>query len=59
MNNTVLFLLLLAIAAAAAGAQIVLGGNPPEARGRYWSALFVAYALLLELPVFLPKLLGG
>jgi Na+/H+ antiporter NhaD/arsenite permease-like protein len=53
------FLLLLVIAAIAAGAQIVIGGSPPELRGRSFGALFVAYALLLVLPVLLPSLLGG
>jgi hypothetical protein len=53
------FLLLLVIAAMAAGAQVLIGGNPPELRGRYFAALFVAFALLLLLPALLPKLLGG
>lgn len=55
----VTFLLLLVIAAIAAGAQIVIGGSPPELRGRSFGALFVAYSLLLVLPTLLPALLGG
>lgn len=54
-----LFLLLLVIAAIASGVQVIIGGNPPELRGRYFAAFFVAYALLLVLPALLPKLLGG
>jgi len=57
--NIVTFLLLLVIAAIASGVQILIGGNPPEVRGRYFAAFFVAYALLLVLPALLPKLLGG
>lgn len=53
------FFLLLLIAAIAAGVQILIGGNPPELRGRYFAAFFVAYALLLTLPTILPGLLGG
>lgn len=59
MDPIVLFLFLLVVAGAAAGAQLVIGGWPAEGRGRFWAAFFVAYALLLTLPVFLPKLLGG
>lgn len=54
-----LFFLLLLVAAIAAGVQILIGGTPPELRGRSFAALFVAYALLLVLPTLLPKLIGG
>lgn len=49
------FFLLLFIAAVAAGviAWAVNGG------WRIWAAHFVAFAMLLVLPVLLPKLLGG
>lgn len=49
------FFLLLFIAAAAAGLQsLIVGWN-----SRAWAAAFLAYAMLLTLPVLLPRLLGG
>lgn len=49
------FFLLLLIAAAAAGVQsLIVGWN-----SRAWAAAFVAYGMILILPVLLPRLLGG
>lgn len=55
----VTFLLLLVIAGIAAGVHVWITAAPPEARGRYFAGLFVAFALLLVLPTLLPALLGG
>lgn len=57
--SIVTFLLLLVIAAIAAGLRVWIGGLLPPDRGRAFASCFVAYALLLTLPVLLPKLLGG
>ena len=53
--SIVTFLLLLVIAAIAAGVQtLIVGWN-----SRGFAAAFVAFSLLLVLPVLLPGLLGG
>lgn len=53
--GVVTFLLLLLIAGAAAGVQsLIIGWN-----SRAWAAAFIAYAMLLILPVLLPGLLSG
>lgn len=57
--NLLTFFLLVLIAAIAAGAQALIARWPPEVRGLYFVAFFVAYALLLTLPTLLPRLIGG
>lgn len=59
--GVVTFLLLLAIAAGAAGVNTLIGGwgPPPTSPGRLFAARFMAYAMLLILPVLLPGLLSG
>lgn len=53
--SVVTFLLLLVIAAGAAGVIVLLLGGG----WRAWAAYCIALAVVMVLPVLLPKLLGG
>lgn len=53
------FILLVFIALIAAGVQTLIVDRARPDRGLAFAARWVAYALLLTLPLILPRLIGG